>query len=52
VIAGGPAIALYGADRQYLAAITIVGPDRLRSHALLEADVLLADPERMLTWIS
>lgn len=49
---GDPTVALFGADRQYLAAITVVGPGHVRSPGLLEGDVLLAEPERLIRWLA
>jgi hypothetical protein len=49
---GEPTIALFGADRQYLAAITVVGSGHVRSHGLLEGDALLAEPERLIRWLA
>jgi hypothetical protein len=49
---GGPTVALFAAGRRYLAAVTVVGPDRVRSHGLLVGDVLLAEPERLIHWLA
>jgi hypothetical protein len=49
---GEPTVALFAADRQYLAAVTLVGSNRVRSYGLLEGDVLLADPERLIRWLA
>jgi hypothetical protein len=48
---GEPTVALFAAGRQYLAAITVVGP-YARSHGLLNGDVLLAEPERLMLALS
>jgi hypothetical protein len=45
---GDPTVALFAAGRQYRAAVTAVAPDRVRSPGLLEGDVLLAEPERLI----
>ena len=49
---GDPTIALFAADRQYRAAVTAIAPDHLRSPGLLEGDVLLAEPERLIRWLT
>ena len=49
---GEPSIALFAAGRDYLAAVTVVGPDRIRSDGLLDGDVALADPERLARWLA
>jgi hypothetical protein len=48
---GEPTAALFAAGRQYLAAVTVVGP-HARSHGLLNGDVLLAEPERLIRWLA
>jgi len=49
---GEATVALFAAGRQYLAAVTVVGSHRVRSHGLLEGDVLLAEPERLIRWLA
>jgi hypothetical protein len=49
---GEPTVALFAGGRQYLAAVTVVGSNRVRSHGLLEGDVLLAEPERLIRWLA
>jgi hypothetical protein len=49
---GQPAIALFAADREYLAAVTVVGSRHVRSPGLLDGDVLLAEPERLIHWLA
>jgi len=49
---GEPTVALFAAGRRYLAAITIVGSAHVRSLGLLEGDVLLAEPERLIHWLT
>ena len=43
---GEPTVALFAPDRQYPTSVTVVGSNRVRSHGLLQGDVLLAQPER------
>ena len=49
---GEPTVALFAVGRRYLAAVTLVGSDHVRSHGLLEGDVLLAEPERLGHWLA
>ena len=49
---GEPTIALFAAERRYLAAITLVGWGHVRSPGLLEGDVLLAGPARFVRWLA
>jgi hypothetical protein len=49
---GGPSIALFGAGRDYLTTVTLVGSSRIRSHGLLDGDVPLAEPEHLTHWLA
>jgi hypothetical protein len=49
---GEPTVALFAAGRQYLAAVTVVGSHHLRSHGLVDGDVELAEPERLIRWLA
>jgi hypothetical protein len=49
---GEPSIALFAAGRDYLTAVTVIGPGRIRSYGLLDGDVLLAEPERLARWLA
>lgn len=49
---GDPTLALFSPGRRYLTAVTVVGPDFVRSPGLLEGDVPLAEPQRLLDWLA
>ena len=48
---GQPTVALFASGRRYLAAVTVLRPGRVRSEGLLNGDVLLAEPGRLMTWL-
>ena len=48
---GQPTVALFTSRRRYLAAVTVLRPDRVRSESLLNGDALLAEPGRLITWL-
>lgn len=49
---GEPTIALLADGHRYLAAITVVGHDYVRSPGLLAGDVPLVAPERLMRWLA
>jgi hypothetical protein len=48
---GRPALTAFASGRRYLAAVTVLRPDRVRSEGLLNGDVLPAEPGRLITWL-